>query len=454
MNFRTRRQVSNTCLVAVLAVVMASPAGAQESGDSPLRFLKPWIERQLFGRETDEPGSTEDTAPTEPETAPSAAEPASPQTLETTTPPLEAPPPETTSETPPAPADTEGFRGSVPPDGTSAAEASAQPPATDLSAPAEAAAPAIAVEAKPEPLRFAVLGGRSVAATMAAVGPVASDLKALLGRPVEILPLTSYDAMIDAQVQRRIDGGFFSTAAYAIADARCTCLEPLAAPRASDGTVGYHAVIVARNGSGIASLADLAGKTIAIGAADSLGARRIQLAGLLSEGFDPAVNLGTTLEVESPEAAIGLVASGVADAAFAWSSLAGAADAGYSRGTLANLVASGQMSMDQLSIVWRSPVIGHSPFAVMRSLAEDDKAKIEAYLVSLSAANPTAYDMLDQLYGGGYAAVDAPNYSGLETLLAENVDALHLPAAPETTGTTALPNAAPGEPAADVSTPN
>jgi phosphonate transport system substrate-binding protein len=291
---------------------------------------------------------------------------------------------------------------------------------------------------------------------MAAVGPMAKELEAVLARPVEILPLISYDAMIDAQVQRRIDGGFFSAAAYAIANANCTCLEPLAAPKASDGTLAYHAVIVARNGSGIASLADLAGKTVAVSAADSLGARRLQLAGLLSENIDPAT-FAAVLEVESPEAATSLVASGVADAAFAWSSLSGAAEIGYSRGNLADLVASGQISMDQLSIVWRSPAIGHSPFAVLRTLGEEEKEKIVTYLLDLAIMDPTAYDRLDPFYGGGFAAVDPQDYSGLETLLAQNIEGVRLPAAPASTGTTAAPVSAtrtPGQTGPDPPQPN
>lgn len=467
---------SGAWLLAGLVAFSASSASAQEDGDNPLRFLKPWIERQLFGRETSEPGSAEDTVPaapteaapaageTEPDPvaspegaaigpdadgpAPAAAEPAQ----ETAAPAAAAPVIGGATPTTPAPGDADGLRGSAPPE-SAAAETPPEPLASDPLAPDAAAAPT-AAEAKPEPLRFAVLAGRSVAATMAAVGPMAGELEAILGRPVEILPLTSYGAMVDAQAQRRIDGGFFSATAYAVADARCACLEPLAAPMASDGTLAYHAVIVARNGSGIASLADLAGKTVAIGAADSLGARRMQLAGLLSEGVDPSATLGAVLEVESPETAVSFVASGVADAAFAWSSLAGRAEVGYSRGTLTDLVASGQISMDQLSIVWRSPAIGHSPFAAMRTLAEENKAKIEAYLVGLSAANPAAYDMLDPFYGGGYAAVDPQDYSGLETLLAQNIDALRLPAGPATTGTTAAPDAAPPGPAADPPQPN
>ena len=460
-----RRRALAACLLAG-PVVFAPPVMAQEDGgESPLRFLKPWIERQLFGRETSEPDAAEDALPAAPaegvpaggtarepaalpegETSPSLdiATPAAEPVPDSAAPTAEAPTLESATSTRPAAddTDTDGLRGSAPPEGTATAETPLESPLGDPSAPVGTSVPAIA-DTKPEPLRFAVLAGRSVTATMASVGPIAEELEAILGRPVEILPLTSYGAMIDAQVQRRIDGGFFSAAAYAIADARCACLEPLAAPKASDGTLAYHAVIVARNGSGITSLADLAGKTVAIGAGDSLGSRRMQLAGLLSEGVDPAATLGAVLEVESAQTSISFVASGVADAAFAWSSLAGGAEPGYSRGTLTDLVASGQISMDQLSIVWRSPPIGHSPFAAMRTMAEEDKAKIEAYLVGLSAANPAAYDMLDPFYGGGYAAVDPQDYSGLETLLAQNIDALRLPAGPATTGTTAAPAADP-----------
>ena len=76
--------------------------------------------------------------------------------------------------------------------------------------------------------------------------------------------------------------------------------------------------------------------------------------------------------------------------------------------------------MDRLAVIWSSPPIAHGPFAVMRALPEEDKGKIENYLVALSAGDPAAYDMLDPFYGGGYAPVDPQDYTGLETLLAEN----------------------------------
>jgi hypothetical protein len=84
--------------------------------------------------------------------------------------------------------------------------------------------------------------------------------------------MASYRAMIDAQQSQRIDGGFYSAEAYAKAQAQCRCLEPIVAPRAGDGTAAYYAIIVAAPESGIASVADLAGKVVAMGAADSVAA--------------------------------------------------------------------------------------------------------------------------------------------------------------------------------------
>jgi phosphonate transport system substrate-binding protein len=260
-----------------------------------------------------------------------------------------------------------------------------------------------------------------------------------------MLPMSSFGAMIDAQEQRRIDGGFYSAAAFALAQARCQCLEPIASPRAEDGTDAYHGVIVARRDSGITAVADLKGRTVAVGPLDSIGARRMQLAGLMAEDVDPASHFGAVLTVESAEEAIRLLLAGAADAAFAWSSLAGAEVSGYSRGTLAEMTGAGALSMDEVAVVWRSPAIPHGPFAVLATLADADKEKIGAYLVALERSKPAAYDILNPFYAGGYALADQADYAGLEVLATEDVDALDLPEAPALTGSAARPEEAPAE---------
>jgi phosphonate transport system substrate-binding protein len=357
--------------------------------------------------------------------------PADPELGET----LLAPPGETPAATPPAdaapvtqspdPRAPQILEETPPPQAEGAASPTQDSAASPEEPPtAEPAAPS--VEPPPEPLRFGVLAGRRVATTIRILAPVAEEMQERLGRRVEILPMASYDAMIGAQEQRRIDGGFYSAAAFTMADTRCRCLEPIVAPRAEDGTLAYHAIIVTRNTSGIRTPADLAGRTVAVGESDSLGSYRMQLAGLMGEGLDPAALFGGIRLAGSAEDAVRLVLSGGADVAFAWSTLSGSVERGYSRGTLTRLVATGELTMRELAIVWGSDPIAHGPFAVARTVPDAQKATLEAYLLELEGVDPPAYDLLNPFYGGGYAAVDAEDYRGLRALAVQDVDALQL----------------------------
>ena len=147
----------------------------------------------------------------------------------------------------------------------------------------------------------------------------------------------------------------------------------------------------------------------------------MQEAGLAEEGID-AGRFASVRETESAEDAVRLVAAGEADAAFAWSSLTGDVAIGYSRGTLAALVARGEIAMDEFVIVWRSPAITHGPFAVAKSLPIDEKDRIEEYLLALERSLPGAYDALNPFYAGGYVAVEPAAYDGLELLVTSKAD--------------------------------
>lgn len=420
-SFRISRRLAAAGMGLILMLAIAPDASAQ-AGDELLRALKPWIKRQLLG---ESPAETETVGSTDVEQGRTAMSPMNPVD--------EAGDQATDSETAAAPdaePDTQ--------DAAAPAEAvvTSDPDVAELEAlvnealrepDADAAAP---VEpALPPPLRFALLAGRSTAITMATVAPLADEISAMVGRPVEFVAMGSLGAMIDAQVERRIDGGFYTASAYALAESRCNCLEPVVAPRASDGTTAYYAIIVTRPGSDIESASDLTGKTVALGAADSLGARRMQLAGMLEQGIDPATTLGGVYEVASAIEAVRMVRDGAADAAFAWSSLNGDAASGYSRGTLSQMVTEGELTMADVVIVWRSTPLTHGPFAVLKTLEDDAKDKIGGFFLALEAAQPEAYDLLNPFYAGGYAPVDAADFSGLEVLVAENVDALRLPKA-------------------------
>ena len=389
-----RSRGARLALVAALAAFsVGGPSRAQDN--APLRFLRPALEGQ--NQPAAEPPAAAE--------APAAAEPA--------------------AEAPAEPAAAPAVAGEAAP-AADAAAADTAPPTPDDGAvaegtedPSEGSIITLPGDATPivGPLRFGIVAGEDLPALMTALAPVQAGLAAASGRSVEILPMASYDAMIEAQLGRRIDGGFYSAAAYGAAEAACSCLEPLVAPAAADGTTAYHGLVVVRRGSPIRSAADLSGRTVAAGPSDSIGARQGQLAGLTAAGFDPA-SLGEIRDAGSAHAALRLLLAGEVDAAFIWSSLAGDETAGYSRGTLADLVAAGELDMDWIRIVWRSGPIGHGPFAVARALPAEMRRAMADYFVSLNEAEPKAYDALNRLYGGGYRTVGPDNYAGAVALAA------------------------------------
>lgn len=433
---RLQRRLAAGAFLALCTLAFPAVAKAQTAEDL-LDKLKPWVRERFFGSSpAEEPPPSENpemAAPAEPGAeavteVPLVDETIAPQTDGEPAAGEAAAAPETGAEPAsdwpvgrvepgqPAEGDATAATGSTEtPAGSGVTEAPLAPPAP--------------VDPGPPPLRFALLAGSSATVTMAIVGPIADEIGAAIGRPVELLAMHSYDAMIDAQAGLRIDGGFYSASAFALAEARCHCLEPIVAPRASDGTTAYHAIIVARADSGIASPADLEEKTIAVGPADSVGARRMQLAGLMASAIRPADLFGGVLETGSANEAVRLVRDRLADAAFAWSSMSGDVGSGYSRGTLHELVAGGELAMNDLVIVWRSPPITHGPFAAVSTLSEEEKDKLAAFFVGLDATRPEAYERLNPFYGGGYAPVDPADYRGLEMLTAQDVDALNLPKA-------------------------
>ncbi|HEX2256357.1 MAG TPA: phosphate/phosphite/phosphonate ABC transporter substrate-binding protein [Afifellaceae bacterium] len=298
-----------------------------------------------------------------------------------------------------------------------AATAQDEPPAQTGTAPPAAASSAEGTADPSGVFRVGMVPRGDVRAFLEAMRPLRDGLAAAVGRPVEILPMASLSALVDAQVLQRIDAGFYSAAAYASAEALCRCLEPLVAPAASDGTTAFHAVILARSTSGIAAVADLEGKRVAAGPPDSVGARQVQLAGLKEEGVEAQSFFAEIVDAGSAVAAVRMMLDGRADAAFAWSSLAGEPERGYSRGTLAWLAARGEIAMDDIVIVWQSRPIAHGPFAVRNALPQHERTALEAYLLGLGDSDPELYDRLDILYGGGFRPVEPADYRAVAAIV-------------------------------------
>jgi phosphonate transport system substrate-binding protein len=264
-------------------------------------------------------------------------------------------------------------------------------------------------------LRVGILAERNPVYRVAQAEPFRKYLAERLGAEVELIPAATWSALIDAQVHGSLPLAFLSASAYAAAEAQCDCVRPVAVPTAADGTPGFHAVLVAPVDSPIADLAGLSGRKLAVSGEDSIAGRMLPLRLFAAEGI--AESDLTLVPAAGPREAILSMFSGEADAALAWSSLAGDPAAGYSRGVLTEMVAGGTLGMDEIRIVWQSPMIPYGPLSASTELPEELVTLIRDALIDMAASDPAALDAIDRSGGGGFTAANAAMFDPLAVLV-------------------------------------
>jgi phosphonate transport system substrate-binding protein len=267
-------------------------------------------------------------------------------------------------------------------------------------------------------LRVGVMTGANSAYRLAQLEPFRAYLEARLAVPVEIMPAQDYRALIEAQAGSRIHYAIYSATAFATAAASCRCVEPLVVPARADGEVGFYALLVARADGPIRSLADAKGKRLALAGADSVAGRLLPMKAFEEEGIVPSEYFSAVVDEADPELAISALLAGDADLAVAWSSLTGDRSAGYRFGALTALVAEGGLSMDQIRLVWQSPLVPFGPHAIRSDLPADLKPLVLDALVAMASESPAALDAVDRFGGSGFVAADAGLYAPIEALVA------------------------------------
>ncbi len=262
-------------------------------------------------------------------------------------------------------------------------------------------------------LRVGVVAGSDVRRARQVIEPFRRRLSLELALPVEIVPMRTFAALIDGQTSGRIDYAIYGATAYAAAEAACDCLVPLVAPKARDGTIGYHSVLVAAVGSGLAGLDDMKGRSVTFSGRASTAGYFVPMLDLARAGLNSRDYFAARHFADGPDAALSGVLAGRSDAAFVWSSLAGDRRKGYSRGTLRRLVDAGAMTMDDIAILWKSRLIPHGAHALRSDLPQGLRQRLVDILTELRNGDAAAYDAVERRFGGGFEAVDPVLYAPL-----------------------------------------
>ncbi len=255
-------------------------------------------------------------------------------------------------------------------------------------------------------------GGRPVLEARRA-RPFQEALAKKLSLPVEIFTVPDHQALIEAHLGSRIEYAIYSASAFSAAWVLCKCVEPLAAPRAADGSIAFQSVLLT-NDKKANGIDRLRGQKIFIPGRDSFagfGLPNYQLGLLgqrLEEGDWELVDAG------SMEAAIEAYRKENKAGIFGWipvlsESFISLGKDPTKRGTAARLSADKPKSR----IIWRSPAIPHGPHAVRTNLDPEARALLWEFLDELDEVTPGAYAAIAPNLTGGFAQIGREDYQAV-----------------------------------------
>ena len=192
--------------------------------------------------------------------------------------------------------------------------------------------------AKLKEFRLGLLGGENTQDRLARYGEFQKLLAERLGMPIKLFPAADYAGVMQAIAAGQLDGAQFSGSSFAGAWLDCKCIEPVVVPREKDGSVYYIAVMLVRADSGIKSLQDMKGHSLAWADPNSTSGYLIPSATLKGMGIklDDGAYFSKTGFAGGHEQGIISVVNKQYDAAVTWTSGLGEEFAGLLKGSAAH----------------------------------------------------------------------------------------------------------------------
>jgi phosphonate transport system substrate-binding protein len=201
---------------------------------------------------------------------------------------------------------------------------------------------------------------------------------------------TDYAGTIEGLKARKLEFARFGPASYAQAWlVTGGKVEPLAVQTDNDGFAGYHAVIVVRTDSACRGIEDLKGKSLAFADPNSTSGYVAPRYFLKEAGFDPATHFGRTGFAGSHENGVIAVINGTYDAAATWWT-------NEERSNVQRMEGKELIPKGQVRVVWTSPKLPESPWAIHTELPADLRRDVRTALLALPSADAPAWkDLTD-----------------------------------------------------------
>jgi phosphonate transport system substrate-binding protein len=255
-----------------------------------------------------------------------------------------------------------------------------------------------------------ILSGENEADRLRRYGCLQELLTDTLGVPVELYPAADYAGVMQGLLAGQLHQAGLGASGYAgIHLQDPDAVEVVLTSANVDGTLGYYSVIITRADSGLTSIADLAGRSLAYADPNSASGYLFPRAELRLQGVEDS-HFSTVGFSGGHEQGVVAVLNGQYDAAATWSSLEGDPAQGYSRGNLRRMVDNGLLRMDEIAIVWQSELIPNGPTVLRRDLPPEARAAVIDLYLTMKDRQPECYAAVVGGDGGGFVPVDHSFY--------------------------------------------
>jgi phosphonate transport system substrate-binding protein len=257
-------------------------------------------------------------------------------------------------------------------------------------------------------IRIGLLGGENEADRLGRFDAYRKLIEDTFGVPVRLFPASDYAGAMQAFSAGQIEISSMGASAYAGAWLDTNGgVEPLVVAEENDGSIDYVSVMVTRKDSGITSLAQMKGKSLAWADPNSASGYLIPRFSLRQQGIavDGSDYFSRTGFGGGHEQAVVAVLQKQYDGAVTWASGQGDESKGFSRGNLAAMVRKGMLNMGDLNIIWKSGPIINGPLVTRVALPAAFKEDMKLLHLALPKSHPQIYQQVERGGGTGYREV-------------------------------------------------
>ncbi len=275
-------------------------------------------------------------------------------------------------------------------------------------------------------LRVGLLGGENEADRMGRFGPYRELLERTFGVPTRLFPASDYAGVLQAFSAKQIEVAALGPSAYAGAWLDTNGgVEPLLTAQEADGSISYVAVMIVRADSGITSLEQMRGRSLAWADPNSTSGYLIPRFALRRQGIavDGTAFFSRTGFGGGHEQAVVAVIQRQYDAAVTWASGQGDVNQGYTRGNLRAMVDKGMLNMRDMRIIWTSEPIVNGPHTARTDLPAAFKEDWKRFHLALPTAHPEIYRQVERGSGTGYREVRHEDYELIVEIRREEMTA-------------------------------